>query len=188
MTQMLFRSAVIGASVCVPVWPTATVNRLIAGAYPMKKNRNRPTHLRPEVYRAELETALRIHTRSMRYGWGYSLPVKIHVEPAVLIQVEFTPKGVSHKGHRYWVTSTTAGGYRKPQTVARRIADEIIAHRNGCADCEVGLSDTFHHVHLERAALAEQREEEALRQYVATEGKRSRSRRRTRAESAYARR
>lgn len=145
----------------------------------MKKKGNGFTHFDPAMYRAELETALRVHTRSMRYGWGYSLPVKVHVEPAVLIQVEFTPKGVSHKGHRYWVTSTTAAGYRKPRTVARCIAHEIIAHRNGCADCERSLVDTFHQVHLERAGLAEQREEDAWRKDVVTDGNQSRSKRYT---------
>ena len=92
-----------------------------------------------DTFRASTEKELNLFLDVIEAEWGFRPPVEVTVETRIRVSADFNIVGFAHKGQGFDVRDSNAHR-RTPKAVARAIAQELVGHRNTCADCGTGTA------------------------------------------------
>ena len=100
-------------------------------------------------FRDSTDKELNVFLDAIEAEWGFRPPVEVVVETGIRISADFNIVGFAHKGRRFDVRDSNAHR-RTPRAVARAIAQEIVTHRNTCADCGTGTPPLWERLAIKR--------------------------------------
>jgi hypothetical protein len=98
-------------------------------------------HLTIDVdrYRKQVHVELKRLLDLMEATWGFRPPLTLKTETCLIASADFYLKDFAHQGQKSYIRPETADQRNKPTTIARRIAAELVVHRDTCKECGDGL-------------------------------------------------